>query len=211
MEFYTIPANKELDKYDAAILSAFMSKYKFDSYDDYKEMMDLLKDTPYFDSTVTCYTKFSSTIAKKSFDSESIDREWIIRHMATLDGSFKEMAGFGTFSEINDFMYLIFSREKGKEVEILNKLIDEIDGFNSESTIYNAIIRYCLTLSKKVKNVELIISNILNKDRNIDIKSLETRFAALSDVKTRNVIGKYLYKKTKDLKYIPTEIKDLFF
>lgn len=209
MEFYSIKENETLDKYGQKLLSSFFSVYKFSSYEEYSQLIELLRNTKYFSSGRSCYNEFSSIIAKKTFDSPNVDSIWIIKHMATL-GSFNELSEWHTFREINDFISLIFSREKGKEVEILSKLIDEVIELEQAPTIYNAIIRFCLNREKTTKQLDTVLEKIFSTNAELDIMSIENLFKLIKDVKLKEVVGVFLYSKTNKIEYLPDEIRNMF-
>ena len=78
----------------------------------------------------------------------------------------------------------------------------------SETIIFEAIIRHGIT--KEIKGFDTILNRIFSLEPNIETKGIETRFNIIKDTNIKNLIGMFLYKKTKNMIYLPQSAQDIF-
>lgn len=199
LKVYSNENNSYLDtKYGDKPITTFLSEYKFKSMYDYKDVLRAIKNQAYFNDGTTLYAHYNNSITEKLFNSAFIKLEWIIEHMA-LNGS---------FAEINNVVRFIFSKDSSESITFLNQIIDHVSGFKKDIVVYEAIIRY--GLGKSIPGLAGIFKHIFEKDPKIEIVSIKTLYHNVRDDDIRMVVGKYLYDKTKDPKYLPQEAQDIF-
>lgn len=199
MAVYKNVDNKEItSKYGESIISSFLSIYEFKNYKDYKDILSIMQNSEVYDQGLTFYSTFNSRITKKLFESEYIKIDWIIENMVN-DGS---------FAHVHNIINYIFTKNKGSELEILSNIIEMAIDSKSETIIFEAIIRHGIT--KKIKGFDTILNRIFSLEPNIETKGIETRFDIIKDTNIKNLIGMFLYKKTKNMIYLPQSAQDIF-
>ncbi len=199
MAVYKNVDNKEItSKYGESIISSFLSIYEFKNYKDYKDILSIMQNSEVYDQGLTFYSTFNSRITKKLFESEYIKIDWIIENMVN-DGS---------FAHVHNIINYIVTKKKGSELEILSNIIEMAIDSKSETIIFEAIIRHGIT--KKIKGFDTILNRIFSLEPNIEIKGIETRFNIIKDINIKNLIGMFLYKKTKNMIYLPQSAQDIF-
>ncbi len=199
LKVYSNENNSYLDtKYGDKPITTFLSEYKFKSLYDYKDILRPIKNQAYFNDGTTLYAHYNDAITGRLFNSAFIKLEWIIEHMA-LNGS---------FAEINNVVRFIFSKDADESIKFLNQIIDHVSGFKKDIVVYEAIIRY--GLGKSIPGLAGIFKHIFDKDPKIEIVSIKTLFHNVRDEEIRLVVGKYLYEKTKETKFLPQEAQDIF-
>lgn len=199
MAVYKNVDNKEItSKYGESIISSFLSIYEFKNYKDYKDILSIMQNSEVYDQGLTFYATFNSIITKKLFESTYIKIDWIIENMVN-DGS---------FAHVHNIINYIFTKNKGSELEILSNIIEMAIDSKSETIIFEAIIRHGIT--KKIKGFDTILNRIFSLEPNIETKGIETRFDIIKDTNIKNLIGMFLYKKTKNMIYLPQSAQDIF-
>lgn len=204
MAVYKNVDNKEItSKYGESIISSFLSIYEFKNYKDYKDILSIMQNSEVYDQGLTFYATFNSRITKKLFESKYIKIDWIIENMVN-DGS---------FAHVHNIINYIFTKNdiinnKGSELEILSNIIEMAIDSKSETIIFEAIIRHGIT--KKIKGFDTILNRIFSLEPNIETKGIETRFDIIKDTNIKNLIGMFLYKKTKNMIYLPQSAQDIF-
>lgn len=199
MAVYKNVDNKEItSKYGESIISSFLSIYEFKNYKDYKDILSIMQNSEVYDNGLTFYAAFHNIITKKLFDSSYIKIDWIIENIAN----------GGSFAQINNVINHIFTRKKGNEIEVLSDIIEMVIDSKSETIIFEAIIRHGIT--KDIKGFDTILNRIFSLDPHIEIKSIETRFELIKNKNIKNLIGMFLYKKTKNIIYLPQSAQDIF-
>lgn len=199
MAVYKNVDNKEItSKYGESIISSFLSIYEFKNYKDYKDILYIMQNSEVYDQGLTFYSVFNSIITKKLFDSSYIKIDWIIENIAN----------GGSFAQINNVINHIFTRKKGNEIEVLSDIIETVMDSKSETIIFEAIIRHGIT--KDIKGFDTILNRIFSLDPHIEIKSIENRFELIKNKNIKNLIGMFLYKKTKNIIYLPQSAQDIF-
>ncbi len=199
MAVYKNVDNKEItSKYGESIISSFLSIYEFKNYKDYKDILSIMQNSEVYDKGLTFYSTFNSRITKKLFESKYIKIDWIIENMVN-DGS---------FAHVHNIINYIFTKNKGSELEILSNIIETAIDSKSETIIFEAIIRHGIT--KKIKGFDTILNRIFSLEPNIETRCIETRFNIIKDINTKNIIGMFLYKKTKNMIYLPQSAQDIF-
>ncbi len=199
MLIYADKNNIEIvEKYGPGIIASFLDMYTFRNFDDYTEIMDILQNSPYFDTKITFYSQFNNIITKKLFDSSSIPTDWILERMRFLI----------SFFEINNTIGFIYTREKSNILEILNKAIDYINGYTQDLVVFEAIVRHGMT--KKIPGLYLVFEKIFETGKLIEIESIVKRYDSIIDKDIKSVIGAYLHLVTKDDKYLPEDVQTIF-
>ncbi len=199
MAVYKNVDNKEItSKYGESIISSFLSIYEFKNYKDYKDILSIMQNSEVYDKGLTFYSTFNSRITKKLFESKYIKIDWIIENMVN-DGS---------FAHVHNIINYIFTKNKGSELEILSNIIETAIDSKSETIIFEAIIRHGIT--KKIKGFDTILNRIFSLEPNIETRCIETRFDIIKDLNIKNLIGMFLYKKTKNMIYLPQSAQDIF-
>lgn len=199
MAVYKNVDNKEItSKYGESIISSFLSIYEFKNYKDYKDILSIMQNSEVYDKGLTFYSTFNSRITKKLFESKYIKIDWIIENMVN-DGS---------FAHVHNIINYIFTKNKGSELEILSNIIETAIDSKSETIIFEAIIRHGIT--KEIKGFDTILNRIFSLEPNIETRCIETRFDIIKDLNIKNLIGMFLYKKTKNMIYLPQSAQDIF-
>lgn len=199
MAVYKNVDNKEItSKYGESIISSFLSIYEFKNYKDYKDILSIMQNSEVYDQGLTFYATFNSIITKKLFESTYIKIDWIIENMAN----------GGSFAHVHNIINYIVTKKKGSELEILSNIIEMAIDSKSETIIFEAIIRHGIT--KKIKGFDTILNRIFSLEPNIETKGIETRFDIIKDTNIKNLIGMFLYKKTKNMIYLPQSAQDIF-
>ena len=199
MAVYKNVDNKEItSKYGESIISSFLSIYEFKNYKDYKDILSIMQNSEVYDNGLTFYSTFNSIITKKLFESNSIKIDWIIENMAN-DGS---------FAHVYNIINYIVTKKKGSELKILSDILETAMDSKSETIIFEAIIRHGIT--KEIKGFDTILNRIFSLEPNIETKGIETRFDIIKDTNIKNLIGMFLYKKTKNMIYLPQSAQDIF-
>lgn len=199
MAVYKNVDNKEItSKYGESIISSFLSIYEFKNYKDYKDILSIMQNSEVYDQGLTFYSVFNSIITKKLFESKYIKIDWIIENMAN----------GGSFAQVHNIINYIVTRKKGNEIEVLSDIIEMAIDSKSETIIFEAIIRHGMT--KDIKGFDTILNRIFSLDPHIEIKSIETLFELIKNKNIKNLIGMFLYKKTKNIIYLPQSAQDIF-
>ena len=199
MAVYKNVDNKEItSKYGESIISSFLSIYEFKNYKDYKDILSIMQNSEVYDNGLTFYSTFNSIITKKLFESNSIKIDWIIENMAN----------GGSFAHVHNIINYIVTKKKGSELKILSDILETAMDSKSETIIFEAIIRHGIT--KEIKGFDTILNRIFSLDPHIEIKSIETRFELIKNKNIKNLIGMFLYKKTKNMIYLPQSAQDIF-
>src|SRR5574344_7447 len=199
MAVYKNVDNKEItSKYGESIISSFLSIYEFKNYKDYKDILSIMQNSEVYDQGLTFYSTFNSIITKKLFESTYIKIDWIIENMAN----------GGSFAQVHNIINYIVTKKKGSELKILSDILETAMDSKSETIIFEAIIRHGIT--KDIKGFDTILNHIFSLEPDIEIKGIETRFDIIKDTKIKNLIGMFLYKKTKNMIYLPQPAQDIF-
>ena len=199
MAVYKNVDNKEItSKYGESIISSFLSIYEFKNYKDYKDILSIMQNSEVYDNGLTFYSTFNSIITKKLFESNSIKIDWIIENMAN----------GGSFAHVHNIINYIVTKKKGSELKILSDILETAMDSKSETIIFEAIIRHGIT--KEIKGFDTLLNRIFSLDPHIEIKSIETRFELIKNKNIKNLIGMFLYKKTKNMIYLPQSAQDIF-
>ena len=199
MAVYKNVDNKEItSKYGESIISSFLSIYEFKNYKDYKDILSIMQNSEVYDQGLTFYSVFNSIITKKLFESNHIKIDWIIENMAN----------GGSFAQVHNIINYIVTKKKGSELKILSDILETVMDSKSETIIFEAIIRHGIT--KEIKGFDTILNRIFSLEPDIEIKGIETRFDIIKDIKIKNLIGMFLYKKTKNMIYLPQPAQDIF-
>lgn len=199
MAVYKNVDNKEItSKYGESIISSFLSIYEFKNYKDYKDILSIMQNSEVYDQGLTFYSVFNSIITKKLFESTYIKIDWIIENMAN----------GGSFAQVHNIINYIVTKKKGSELKILSDILETAMDSKSETIIFEAIIRHGIT--KDIKGFDTILNHIFSLEPDIEIKGIETRFDIIKDTKIKNLIGMFLYKKTKNMIYLPQPAQDIF-
>lgn len=199
MAVYKNVDNKEItSKYGESIISSFLSIYEFKNYKDYKDILSIMQNSEVYDQGLTFYSVFNSIITKKLFESKYIKIDWIIENMAN----------GGSFAQVHNIINYIVTKKKGSELKILSDIIETVIYSKSETIIFEAIIRHGIT--KEIKGFDTILNRIFSLDPHIEIKSIETLFELIKNKNIKNLIGMFLYKKTKNIIYLPQSAQDIF-
>ena len=199
MAVYKNVDNKEItSKYGESIISSFLSIYEFKNYKDYKDILSIMQNSEVYDNGLTFYSTFNSIITKKLFESNSIKIDWIIENMAN----------GGSFAHVHNIINYIVTKKKGSELKILSDILEMAIDSKSETIIFEAIIRHGIT--KEIKGFDTLLNRIFSLDPHIEIKSIETRFELIKNKNIKNLIGMFLYKKTKNMIYLPQSAQDIF-
>lgn len=199
MAVYKNVDNKEItSKYGESIISSFLSIYEFKNYKDYKDILSIMQNSEVYDQGLTFYATFNSIITKKLFESKYIKIDWIIENMAN----------GGSFAHVHNIINYIVTKKKGSELKILSDIIEMAIDSKSETIIFEAIIRHGIT--KEIKGFDTILNRIFSLEPNIETKGIETRFDIIKDTNIKNLIGMFLYKKTKNMIYLPQSAQDIF-
>lgn len=199
MAVYKNVDNKEItSKYGESIISSFLSIYEFKNYKDYKDILSIMQNSEVYDQGLTFYSVFNSIITKKLFESNHIKIDWIIENMAN----------GGSFAQVHNIINYIVTKKKGSELKILSDILETAMDSKSETIIFEAIIRHGIT--KEIKGFDTILNRIFSLEPDIEIKGIETRFDIIKDIKIKNLIGMFLYKKTKNMIYLPQPAQDIF-
>lgn len=199
MAVYKNVDNKEItSKYGESIISSFLSIYEFKNYKDYKDILSIMQNSEVYDQGLTFYSVFNSIITKKLFESNHIKIDWIIENMAN----------GGSFAQVHNIINYIVTKKKGSELKILSDILETAMDSKSETIIFEAIIRHGIT--KEIKGFDTILNRIFSLEPNIETKGIETRFDIIKDTNIKNLIGMFLYKKTKNMIYLPQSAQDIF-
>lgn len=199
MAVYKNVDNKEItSKYGESIISSFLSIYEFKNYKDYKDILSIMQNSEVYDQGLTFYSTFNSIITKKLFESTYIKIDWIIENMAN----------GGSFAQVHNIINYIVTKKKGSELKILSDIIEMAIDSKSETIIFEAIIRHGIT--KEIKGFDTLLNRIFSLEPNIETKGIETRFDIIKDANIKNLIGMFLYKKTKNMIYLPQSAQDIF-
>lgn len=199
MAVYKNVDNKEItSKYGESIISSFLSIYEFKNYKDYKDILSIMQNSEVYDQGLTFYSVFNSIITKKLFESNHIKIDWIIENMAN----------GGSFAHVHNIINYIVTKKKGSELKILSDILETAMDSKSETIIFEAIIRHGIT--KEIKGFDTILNRIFSLEPNIETKGIETRFDIIKDANIKNLIGMFLYKKTKNMIYLPQSAQDIF-
>lgn len=199
MAVYKNVDNKEItSKYGESIISSFLSIYEFKNYKDYKDILSIMQNSEVYDQGLTFYSVFNSIITKKLFESNHIKIDWIIENMAN----------GGSFAQVHNIINYIVTKKKGSELKILSDILETAMDSKSETIIFEAIIRHGIT--KEIKGFDTILNRIFSLEPNIETKGIETRFDIIKDANIKNLIGMFLYKKTKNMIYLPQSAQDIF-
>lgn len=199
MAVYKNVDNKEItSKYGESIISSFLSIYEFKNYKDYKDILSIMQNSEVYDQGLTFYSTFNSIITKKLFESTYIKIDWIIENMAN----------GGSFAQVHNIINYIVTKKKGSELKILSDIIELAIDSKSETIIFEAIIRHGIT--KEIKGFDTLLNRIFSLEPNIETKGIETRFDIIKDTNIKNLIGMFLYKKTKNMIYLPQSAQDIF-
>lgn len=199
MAVYKNVDNKEItSKYGESIISSFLSIYEFKNYKDYKDILSIMQNSEVYDQGLTFYSVFNSIITKKLFESNHIKIDWIIENMAN----------GGSFAQVHNIINYIVTKKKGSELKILSDIIEMAIDSKSETIIFEAIIRHGIT--KEIKGFDTLLNRIFSLEPNIETKGIETRFDIIKDANIKNLIGMFLYKKTKNMIYLPQSAQDIF-
>ena len=199
MAVYKNVDNKEItSKYGESIISSFLSIYEFKNYKDYKDILSIMQNSEVYDQGLTFYSVFNSIITKKLFESKYIKIDWIIENMAN----------GGSFAQVHNIINYIVTKKKGSELKILSDILETVMDSKSETIIFEAIIRHGIT--KEIKGFDTILNRIFSLEPDIEIKGIETRFDIIKDTNIKNLIGMFLYKKTKNIIYLPQSAQDIF-
>lgn len=199
MAVYKNVDNKEItSKYGESIISSFLSIYEFKNYKDYKDILSIMQNSEVYDQGLTFYSVFNSIITKKLFESNHIKIDWIIENMAN----------GGSFAQVHNIINYIVTKKKGSELKILSDILETVMDSKSETIIFEAIIRHGIT--KEIKGFDTILNRIFSLEPDIEIKGIETRFDIIKDTNIKNLIGMFLYKKTKNIIYLPQSAQDIF-
>ena len=199
MNVYKNVDNKDItSKYGESIIASFLSIYKFKNYNDYTDILSIMQNSEVYDKGLTFYSTFNSRITKKLFESKYIKIDWIIENMANS----------GSFADVHNIINYIFTKNKGSELEILSNIIETAIDSKSETIIFEAIIRHGIT--KEIKGFDTILNRIFSLEPNIETRCIETRFDIIKDLNIKNLIGMFLYKKTKNMIYLPQSAQDIF-
>ena len=199
MAVYKNVDNKEItSKYGESIISSFLSIYEFKNYKDYKDILSIMQNSEVYDQGLTFYSVFNSIITKKLFESNHIKIDWIIENMAN----------GGSFAQVHNIINYIVTKKKGSELKILSDILETAMDSKSETIIFEAIIRHGIT--KEIKGFDTILNRIFSLEPDIETKGIETRFDIIRDTNIKNLIGMFLYKKTKNMIYLPQSAQDIF-
>ena len=199
MAVYKNVDNKEItSKYGESIISSFLSIYEFKNYKDYKDILSIMQNSEVYDQGLTFYSVFNSIITKKLFESNHIKIDWIIENMAN----------GGSFAQVHNIINYIVTKKKGSELKILSDILETAMDSKSETIIFEAIIRHGIT--KEIKGFDTILNRIFSLEPDIETKGIETRFDIIKDTNIKNLIGMFLYKKTKNMIYLPQSAQDIF-
>ena len=199
MAVYKNVDNKEItSKYGESIISSFLSIYEFKNYKDYKDILSIMQNSEVYDQGLTFYSVFNSIITKKLFESNHIKIDWIIENMAN----------GGSFAQVHNIINYIVTKKKGSELKILSDILETAMDSKSETIIFEAIIRHGIT--KEIKGFDTILNRIFSLEPDIETKGIETRFDIIKDANIKNLIGMFLYKKTKNMIYLPQSAQDIF-
>ena len=199
MAVYKNVDNKEItSKYGESIISSFLSIYEFKNYKDYKDILSIMQNSEVYDQGLTFYSVFNSIITKKLFESNHIKIDWIIENMAN----------GGSFAHVHNIINYIVTKKKGSELKILSDILETAMDSKSETIIFEAIIRHGIT--KEIKGFDTILNRIFSLEPNIETKGIETRFDIIKNKNIKNLIGMFLYKKTKNITYLPQPAQDIF-
>ena len=199
MAVYKNVDNKEItSKYGESIIASFLSIYEFKNYKDYKDILSIMQNSEVYDQGLTFYSVFNSIITKKLFESKYIKIDWIIENMAN----------GGSFAQVHNIINYIVTKKKGSELKILSDILETAMDSKSETIIFEAIIRHGIT--KEIKGFDTILNRIFSLEPNIETKGIETRFDIIKDANIKNLIGMFLYKKTKNMIYLPQSAQDIF-
>ena len=199
MAVYKNVDNKEItSKYGESIISSFLSIYEFKNYKDYKDILSIMQNSEVYDQGLTFYSVFNSIITKKLFESNHIKIDWIIENMAN----------GGSFAQVHNIINYIVTKKKGSELKILSDILETAMDSKSETIIFEAIIRHGIT--KEIKGFDTILNRIFSLEPDIETKGIETRFDIIKNKNIKNLIGMFLYKKTKNMIYLPQPAQDIF-
>lgn len=199
LALYSNVDNKFIDdKEGDKPITIFLSNYEFKNYNDFVSILEMLKEQKYFDEGITFYTHSNEVIIDKLFNSSFIDTRWIIDHMSIN----------GSFAEINYVIGYVFNHLHGSEIKFLKQLIEYVDGMRKSIIVYEAIIRF--GISKKIDGLHEIFQLIFDKDPKIETLSLQNSFDNIADERIKNIVGVYLYKKTKNSIFLPVAAQEIF-
>ena len=191
------------EKYGERLISSFLSIYKFKSYKDYQDILNIMKEASVYDTGLTYYGNFHAIITKKLFDSETVRVEWIIEQMSTK----------GSMAEINNILVYLFKREKENLSELLNDVLQITQYTKNEKLVASTIVRHAL-FDSKFKDADLIQSIFDREFSKADedvIRGIEVYFRGSRAHKSVQVVVRnWLYTVTEKDEYLPEEAKDIF-
>jgi len=64
--------------------------------------------------------------------------------------------------------------------------------------------------NKKIDGLVDVFENIFSKGVKIETNTIQQRYESIQDKKLKNVVALYLYETTKDEKFLPSAVKDIF-
>lgn len=199
LKLYSDSNNNFIDTQEGdKLIAIFISNYEFKSYKDFVEVLDLMKEQKYFDSSTTFYSHFNKTITEKLFNSSFIKQQWIVDHMTTN----------GSFAEINNVVRFVFTKPNGNEVKFLKQIVEYVDGMKRSIIIYEAILRF--GVMRTIDGLSEIFEIIFNKNPNIEIATLQNSYDDIPDEQIKLIVGEFLYKRTKEPKFLPVSAQDIF-
>ena len=199
LALYSDPENKFIDTQEGdKLISICLSNYQFKNYNDFVSVLDMIKEQKYFDTGFTLYSHYNKVTTNTLFNSAFIKTQWIVDHMTTK----------GSFAEINNVVRHIFTGSKENQVGFLKQIIEYVDGMKKSIVVYEAIVRFGVT--KSIDGLSEIFEMIFDKEPKIEILTLQNAFDTIADEKIKMIVGSYLFKNTKDPKFLPPDAQDIF-
>lgn len=204
LKIYSSNDTKFIDEEEGGkLLPLFISKYEFKNSNDYISVLDLIKAQEYFDSGQTLYNVYGMNVTMQLFNSSFIKPVWMIEHMVSM----------GSFAEINNIIKTIFYKatfitDDSDKLKFLRQIVDYVDGMKKSIIVYEAIVRFGIT--KKIDGLSEIFETMFKNKPEIEILSIQNAYDSIVDDQIRVIVGKFLYMRTGEPKYLSKEVQDIF-
>lgn len=209
MEIYQDSNNKSItEKYGENLISSFLSIYKFNSYDEFKEIKQIMKQHKVYSSDKSYYSTFIERISKKFFDNSTVDIKWIIEDLLEANHNSYELTKITTF---------LYTNKKQDFFEILQYII-EISTQNNKlllEVLIHKIYKRDRLPKKMVSLFDILIYKLssLSTKSGLEsfIKIVENDINRVNNVEIKEILRVWLYNETGKEKYIPEKLQQIFF
>lgn len=186
---------------ESKILKKFIANYKFKSFKNYLDFIEIIKLTRYRDGVSTIYHVYSELLIDTILNNNTFKPDWLLSIFTT------DISAY----ECKELLASI-PRNYHNPLEKYYEIFEIVKNSKNESLILSyLLLLFCDENDEKyIPLVNDIFEFVINNNININQRLIVLNYTYITNENLKIAFGVGLYKITKDEEYLPSNIKDIF-